>query len=269
MAYAWDSAIDQWDRLLSSLGRSKKRIARSPATRTEPFQKLMPGFAPNIPGVSVSLKVVERQLGRTEAAILADSRRLSEVRIPVLSKSCEVGGVKVPRTVGYLGMGKGDIPIFEKLKRIFPVLSGWVLGGCSGSAANAEDTSASGLELRDISIPEEARFDLAQSVLLINVSGALPKSLLIDAALYGVPCIGTGKNPEQKNLWPELETEDEAEAVKIARALLTNAAWMQRASALARNVCEMHYTPDEEDSACWLRQLHAQQVTSAAIGMAR
>lgn len=269
MAYAWDSAIDQWDRLLSSLGRSKKRIARSPATRTEPFQKLMPGFAPNIPGVSVSLKVVERQLGRTEAAILADSRKLSEVRIPVLSKSCEVGGVKVPRTVGYLGMGKGDIPVFEELKRIFPVLSGWVFGTSSGSAGKPEEMRVSGLEWRDFSIAEEARFDLAQSVLLINVNGDLPRELLIDAALYGVPCIGTGKNPEQKNLWPELETENRAEAVKIARGLLTNAAWMQRASVFAQSVCEKRYAPDEEDSAYWLRQLHAQHVTTAAIGIAR
>jgi hypothetical protein len=139
----------------------------------------------------------------------------------------------------------------------------------SASVDDPEDMSSMSLEWRCIEAPEEVRFDLAQSVLLLNVTGDLPETLLIDAALYGVPCVGTGRNREQRNLWPELETNDQAEAVKIARGLLTNAAWMQRVSEFARNVCEKQYAPDEEDSACWLRQLHAQHVTTAATGIAR
>ena len=54
----------------------------------------------------------------------------------------------------------------------------------------------------------EARYDMAQSILLLNTSGEFPESALIDAALYGVPCIGTKESAVQRELWPELLAED-------------------------------------------------------------
>jgi hypothetical protein len=213
--------------------------------------------------MSISVRFVERQLGRTEASIMSDARQPSDVRIPVLPKSCDIGGVRVPRTIGHVGMSAADLPIFLELKKIFPILSGWVV-------TSAGDQNIEQPELRSYSpeSPEEIRFDLAQSVLLLNVSGALPASLLVDAACYGVPCVGPAKSAEQLKLWPELTAANNADAVSIARDLLTNAAWMQRESDQARNRCLRLYAPNEDDSAFWLRQLHARQLTAAAIGMA-
>jgi glycosyltransferase involved in cell wall biosynthesis len=270
LRYGWNTVVDQWHELISSIARSPQRILKSPAARTEPFQKLLPGSLPNIPGVSVSVRVVERQLGRTEASILADARQPSDVRLPALPKSCEVGGVRVPRTIGHVGMAGGGVPVFLELKRIFPILSGWVVAASAEDLREGEEKAwtASDLRLRRFECPEEARFDLAQSVLLLNIDGALPAQLLIDAACYGVPCIGSAIAAEQSNLWPDLATTESAEAARLARGLLTDAARLQRVSDQARNACLRLYTPDEEDSAFWLRQLHAKQLTQAAMGMA-
>jgi len=277
LSYGWDPIVDQWDRLLRSLSRSRTRIARLPVTRTETIQKLAPGHLPNIPGVSVSVKVVERQLGHTEAAILADARRLSDVRIPVLPQPCEVADVRVPRTIGHLGMGPASVPVFVELKRIFPILSGWV-----ALPHSAETTLPADLEYRTFHSPEELRFDLAQSVLLLDFAGELPVSLLIDAALYGVPCISAGNHAVHRTLWPDLgaPTHDGGAGIQSAQALfrilleqarglLTDAARMERASSSARKLCRELYAPDEDDSAFWLRQLHARHLTAAAIGAAR
>ncbi len=269
LGYGWNNVVDQWHQLISSIARSPRRNLKSTTARTEPFQKLLPGSLPNIPGLSVSVKVVERQLGRTEASIMADARQPSDVRLPGLPKSCEVGGVRVPRTIGHMGMAAADVPVFLELKKIFPILSGWVVAsGENPPEDDIEVWTACDLRLRRFGCAEEARFDLAQSVLLLNVSGALPAQLLIDAACYGVPCIGSAIPAEQANLWPDLATADPTDAVFLARGLLTDAARLQRMSDQGRNACLRIYTPDEEDSAFWLRQLHAKQLTEAAIGMA-
>jgi len=269
LAYGWNTVVDQWHQLISSIARAPKRILKSPVTRAESFQKLLPGSLPNIPGVSVSVKVVERQLGRTEASIMADARQPSDVRLPALPKSCEVGGVRVPRTIGYMGMAAGDVPVFLELKRIFPILSGWVAVTDEDSiGAESRAWASSDLRLRRLECVEEARFDLAQCVLLLNIAGALPAQLLVDAACYGVPCVGSAIAAEQSTLWPDFATSDQAEAVRLSRGLLTDAARLQRASEQARTACLSLYAPDEEDSAFWLRQLHARQLTEAAMRMA-
>jgi hypothetical protein len=235
LGYGWKTVVDQWHELISSIARSPQRILKSPPARTEPFQKLLPGSLPNIPGVTVSVRVVERQLGRTEASILADARQPSDVRLPALPKSCEVGGVRVPRTIGHVGMADGGVPVFLELKRIFPILSGWVVAASAEDLREGEEKAWTASDLR---------------------------------SCYGVPCIGSAIAAEQSNLWPDLTTTEIAEAVRLARGLLTDAALLQRVSDQARNACVRLYTPDEEDSAFWLRQLHAKQLTRAAMGMA-
>ena len=265
--YGWPVVVDQWDRLLQSVAQSRRRITRMPAARTESFQRLMPGPLARFPGASVSVKVVERQLGRNEAAILADARRISDVRIPVLSRPCEVGGVKVPRSMGYVGMSPADVICFDALKHIFPLMSGWVIRQASlESRHDSETPPGKDLVYLRSACPEDARFDLAQSVLLLNVGGRLPEALLVDAALYGVPCIGDATVEAQRILWPELAVVDAASAVRVARGLLTNAAWIEQVAQLAQRICRVKYSPDEEDSAFWLRRLHAREKTLAAIG---
>src|SRR5262249_59407729 len=81
-------------------------------------------------GVSVTVKMVQREIGRLEAAIAADARgRATDVRIPVTPPACEVARVSVPRRHGRICLTPHDIAVFEALKRVFPILNGPILNG--------------------------------------------------------------------------------------------------------------------------------------------
>ena len=229
--------------------------------RTQPVERFVPGLARQGSGISVSLKVVDREYGRLEASILADARnRYSDVRIPAAPIACELASVRVPRRPGYVGLALADHRIFESIRAIFPILNGWLFGEPASSRAELP-----GIVQHCVGGPEEARYDLAQSVLLLNYCGELPDSLLIDAALYGVPCIGAAWTQMQRFFWPELAVEDECAAVAAARELLTNAARLRGLVASARTLCIQTYAPSEEQSAQSWRRLHAEQTRGTVL----
>ena len=262
LAYEWKKVLDQWDELLRSMAMSGRRMSRVPATQALPAT-LVSKYLPNLPGGTVKVNVVEHKFGRLEAGIIADTKgQLSDVRIPAIQKACEVGGVRVVRSPAYVGVGPGDESIFAELRRLFPILGGWTPGPASATAD--EET---GLARIALDRHEEARYDLAQSVLLFNVHGGFSDAILIDSALYGVPCIGTLKSAAQQILWPELATDNDADAVKLARMLLTNAVRLRSLSAWGSTTCRAHYAPSEEDAAVWLRQLHSSKSQYAATGV--
>jgi len=206
--------------------------------------------------------VVEHKFGRLEAGIIADTKgHLSDVRIPAVQKACEVGGVRVVRSAAYVGVAPGDEGIFRELRRIFPILGGWI-----PVRGSADSEAPEGLSHVFLDRWEEARYDLAQSVLLFNVHGGFPDATLLDSALYGVPCIGWQKSEAQQTLWPELATEDDADALRLARALLTNSAMLRSLAARGRTDCQTHYAPSEDDAATWLRQLHSARSHHAMTG---
>src|SRR5262249_10957299 len=158
---------------------------------------------------------------KLEAAIVADARRHNpDISIPAAPPPCEMGRVMVPRRLGRVCLAASDERLFLALQRIFPVLRGWV------PVESYWPHPAGGelLEFLAIEVAENARYHLAQSVLVLNVCGSLPEELLVDAAACGVPCIGTGRVAAQAVLWPELAADDDESAVPLARALLTNAA---------------------------------------------
>jgi hypothetical protein len=157
-------------------------------------------------------------------------------------------------------MASSDYPVFQQLRSIFPILNGWVLRSEADPVLDL-----AGVEPRSIHDSEEARYDLAQSGLLLNCSGELPESVLIDAALYGVPCIGAAHVDMQMLLWAELAVADQQSALIKARELLTNAARLRRLSAEARSLCVRFFAPSEEESAVSLRRLHAAQTRGTAI----
>ncbi len=255
--YGWNEVLNQWDRLLRSVASSHRRIRRSAPVRTQSLD----GIAREGSGVSVSVKVIDREFGRLEASILADARgRYSDVRIPATPLPCEVAAVRVPRRPGYIGMAPSDYPVFQQLRSIFPILNGWAI--CSQGAT---DLDLEGVKPRWMASSEEARYDLAQSVLLLNCTNELPESVLIDAALYGVPCIGAEGVSMQMLLWPELAIADQQHAVIKARELLTNAARLRRLSSEARSLCVQLFAPSEEESAVSLRRLHAEQTRGTAM----
>ncbi len=261
LAYDWSKVLDQWDDLLRSTASHKRRISRVPVTQPLP-EKLVSRYAPQVPGGSVKVDVVERQFGRLEAGFLADVKgQLSDVRIPAIQKACEVGGLRVVRSPGYVGVAPGDQSIFAALKSIFPSLGGWV-----PVSDNPGTEATEGLAYLILDRTEAARYDLAQSVLLFNISGGLPDAILMDSALYGVPCIGTKRSAVQQILWPELAAEDDADAFRLARMLLTNAARLRSLAARGRDSCQLHYEVSEEDAAVWLRRLHSEKSPYSMTG---
>lgn len=261
LAYDWNKVLDQWSKLLQSVAASSRRMSRVPVTQPLP-QTLVSQYLPQVPGGTVKVNVVEHKFGQLEAGIIADTKgQLSDVRIPAIQKACEVGGVRVVRSPAYVGVGLGDESIFAELRRLFPILGGW-----SAMPAGGVPNEGNGLNCVVLDRYEEARYDLAQSVLLFNVHGGFSDATLMDSALYGVPCIGTKKSAAQQNLWPELATDDDADAVTLARMLLTNAVRLRSLSADGHANCQAHYALSEEDAAAWLRQLHSSKSPYAAAG---
>jgi hypothetical protein len=126
---------------------------------------------PALGGTSITVRRVERRFGHLEAAIMADARtRSSDVRLPVVPHACRLAGVLVPRRFGRVCVAPGSELAFLALRRIFPALEGWTPG-------QAEDEDL-------------ARYRLAESILCLDLEGSLPRGLLDEAALYGVPRAG-------------------------------------------------------------------------------
>ena len=180
--------------------------------------------------------MVKREYGRLEASIGADGRGASDVRMPTVPHACEVGGVKIPRRPGALCAAPGDELVVVALRRVFPLLE---------------------------TIDESDRFELARAVLALNVSGGLPEEVLVDAALFGLPCVGTVAAEAQTVLWPELATDDPLHAVSLARELLTNPGRARRAIEQAREACLVAYAPRERAIAAELRSRYALQQIGA------
>lgn len=262
LAYGWDHVLEQWERLLRSIGDPQRRFRYKTPHTAARIEQIAPQATPRIPGVSVSVKVVERQAGRLEASITADIRASrADTRLPAWPPPCEIARLRVLRRPGYLCVAPGDEGPFLALKRIFPIAQAWypLLSSLGPQVHRGQE-----IRFLPVSTWEEARYDLAQSVLLLNVSGGIPDPVLIDAALYGVPCIGTPMAGPQPLLWPDLVAEDPAAALALARALLTNSARIERLSQQAQAACRRLYAPSEEDSAAWLRRLHTAQVAACA-----
>ena len=253
LAYGWNEVINQWDRLLRTLADKRRSPGRSGSRRAARAENVVQRELPAMPGVSITVKMVQRELGKLEASIAADARLQNiDFRIPTITSACEVARVKVPRRPGYIGVAPSDTSIFLQLKKIFPILTGWVPAWSPGSKIAVE-----GLEWTPLSQTEDARYELSQAVLLLNVSGEIPEQMLADAALFGVLTIGTSDATAQTKLWPELATDDVCQALVLARALLTDAARAERLAQAARVTAESAYQLREDQVIASLRRLHS------------
>ena len=92
----------------------------------------------------------------------------------------------------------------------------------------------------------------------------MPEEMLVDAALLGVPYVGTAKHKAPRTLWPALEARDEDQVVAMARLILTDAALAQRMVDEARAACAAAYGADETAIAGSLRRLFAERQSAAA-----
>jgi glycosyltransferase involved in cell wall biosynthesis len=254
--YDWNRVLDQWDQLLRNLAGRRRRIARVPVTQTL-NPTLSARFAPEIAGGSLSVNVVEHKFGRLEAGIIADTKgHLSDVRIPSVQDSCTVGGLRILRTAGYVCVSPGDRGLFRRLQAIFPMISGWIPTLSGGNAGPKHEVNNDLTEI-PVDSPQRARYDLAQSILLLNVSGELTDEYVIDAALFAVPCIGPPRSEAQQALWAELTREDEELALALGRELMTNSALLRRFASMGHTRCMAEYHPDETEVASSVRKIYA------------
>jgi hypothetical protein len=182
----------------------------------------------------VTVRRVRRDFGRLEVAIAEDAGPVSDVRLPTVPRDWETDGLRVSRRPGSVCVGPAEELVLLALQGIFPRLTGWDPAACH--------------------TPDEVRLELARSVLVLNVAGALPESALVDTAFFGVPCVGTGSAEAQAELWPELAVDDPLQAIELARALLTDAARTRRVVQRARAACRRLYDPDEAEAAAVLRR---------------
>ena len=264
LPYNWDRVLDQWDDLLRSTAEAKRRISRVPIARAMDTT-LASRFAPQVPSGSVTVNVVEHHFGRLEAGLVSDTKgHLSDVRIPSVQESCVVNRLKVIRNAGYIGVAPGNLELFYRLKAIFPVIQGWVpltsgeaLDVCDFPSLQTGEKESQTAHKIAVDSPWRGRYDLSQSVLLFNMCAELKDELLIEAALFGVVCVGSPGSEAQETLWPELAMSSQEEALVTARRLLTNNALLRRISVRARSVCVERYGLDEAAMADSLRELHA------------
>lgn len=214
-SYSWNDILPQWDDLVRRVG-SRPHQAIQQRRTPEPENREAAFEAPTRSGMPVKVMSFSRELRRTEVSIptTPDGRRF-----------------------GHLIIADTDVPLFLDLRRLFPILRGWVIGD---APLNAEYERPHGLKfLAEDS--EDCHSRLAQATLILNMGNRLSEVTLIDAALCGVPCIGSPKSRAQTDLWPDLVVSQARLALNLARCLLTNAARFHSLVECARISCQRLY----------------------------
>jgi glycosyltransferase involved in cell wall biosynthesis len=216
VGYSWNAVTARWDELLCGLAERRRGGLRDSARTARPaiVEKTM---QPS-PGASVTVRMVERQFGRLEAAIAADARgHPSEVRVPTVPAAVRLAGAKVPRRAGLVLVPRApeDTAALDELRHLFPVLHGH---------DPSEPVPAS--TTRPPMAPS-TRLAVASSVLVLNVGGRLGDDVVAMTAECGVPCVGVPSAAQLRH-WPTLCADRAEEAVAIARSLLTDAALVRR-----------------------------------------
>ncbi len=170
-SYAWPLVLDRWESLLRSIGDAPGRIGRARRGRPLP-PSFVQGVVSTRFGATVRVRTVRTVNRRISARLAADAeRRWFDPRIP---------------PVGHIGMAWPDVAAYVALRRIFPSLTGWVLGPLEG-----ERSESDGLEFVRPDTRRVANL-LGRTVVLLNLSGALASDVLVAAAGRGIPCLGPG-----------------------------------------------------------------------------
>lgn len=248
LPYSWDRVIDQWDALLDRIAHMRSRSATGfarPAAR--PTKVISQELGSE--GASVTVKMIARELGRLESSIQADARRFgTDIRLPAVPAAWRHGNLRVVRDPGLVCAAGDDRGVLERLRQIFPIL-----------------------EARALDEPDDDWYDiLAQSILVLNVSGEASADMLTAAAFFGVPCMGVAApHPQtadlQSALWPELTVTDASEAVHLARILLTDLPMNKRLVDAAMSAARSSIDLDEQRLADRVRAAYARRRAVARV----
>src|SRR5262249_14131908 len=98
LSYGWEEIVDRWDRLLKSIADSR-RCGGMLHARPRAAEKVVEQEISNVAGASIRVKMVARQSGKLEAAIVADARRHNpDISIPAAPPPSAMSpGMLVPR----------------------------------------------------------------------------------------------------------------------------------------------------------------------------
>ena len=106
-------------------------------------------------------------------------------------------------------------------------------------------------------IDEADRFELAQAVLALNVSAGLPDDVLVDAALFGLPCIGSPPRSRSPSSGRTLQLTIHCTAVALAASCSpTRDARGARSSAPARRASPCTRRTSGRRRASYVRGTH-------------
>lgn len=210
--YSWSVVLSQWDELIQKVESHPNLAAPRRSTSESEGQKV----TSTQPDIAVKVMSFTREKRRTE------------ISVPTTPEG---------RPFGHMIVGKIDVPLFLALRRLFPVLRGWVI---SDTPLITEHEQPDVVKLLSED-PKSFHYRLAQTTLILDTGNQISDAILVDAALCGVPCIGSQKSRLQANLWPDLVVSNEYLALNVARCLLTNAARFRSVVESARISCEQIY----------------------------
>ncbi|MBL8186866.1 MAG: glycosyltransferase family 4 protein [Acidobacteria bacterium] len=265
--YDWSEIVPQWNDLLHreaprlrqnlrypassqiTLGASANSANSSnflPAELAAAVRSAMPaprtagrgnwfGATDEMAGARITVNVTESKLGQLSAEVLLDAQAYERtLTIPVTLPPDEASPVKMRVTGCVYAASERDVPVIRELSLIFPGLNVWSLADLelgsdrvSGEMVQVKATPPDS---------EEYRRRLAASTLAIDLGGIDP-DLPLQAAQFGVPCIGLTAQTAQMRFWPELSlaNPDAEMAAELGRRLLTDQGAVEEFCALARN----------------------------------
>jgi glycosyltransferase involved in cell wall biosynthesis len=253
MTYGWDEVASQWDRLLHSVEERRQRSSGAfhNAGTTREVRRTIEGAG----GTTIQVRMTSREVGHLEAAVLADVRgRHSDVRIPTSPAPAIVCGVKVIRRGGLVCVGPGSETVLAELQRVFPIVEGWV-----PHFDRSIVRSQARLRVIRVGELEETLYDIAQSVLIIDLNMSLPKELCRYAALLGTPHVSSVADEYQRRYWPQLAVGGAAAAVAMARRIFTDAALAEATCAVARTAACPLTNVEERAIADRIRATHRER----------
>jgi hypothetical protein len=158
----------------------------------------------------VTLQVAQARAGEMEQAIQRDAFMTGhELSLPMALPPAWKGAPG--RVVGRVCLGPAEVECFRLLRRLFPGLTGWVLGHKSGGAGLPDVRGLCWVD-PGASLEKVAQI-VATSTLILDVGGSLPSGVDRLAAAFATPYLGDSP------YWPRVSPENRS-PVRHARHLL-------------------------------------------------
>jgi len=254
LAYDWDAVVDRWEELLEGMCASPCGRRRVTPSEAQLLRTVQGGDV----GGRVSVTMIRREVGRLEASIMADACAADDVlSCPTAPPPLELEGLRVLRERGLLCVAPPDLEAFARLRSIFPVLHCFVPLALGAEEPPVEPDVAKAVDLIAYASPEELRYRVARSVMLLDSEGVLPSELHEHAARCRIPAV---MGPSLDLLMsPAAAVDFVVGVVAAGRALLTDPVLMARASRQRGDGAGRLSASDENALAQALREQHGQE----------